>query len=136
MKDHFDRINEYFDLFSADTELTALLGTTPTDVDSLDTIIKRGFRDVSVIDPESLPMMDMGFVPNNGLTGNHLVNRDLVEINLYAVNFYEAGRLYKEVHRILNENFEDCQVISPYDRGIPVGGVFCWSFRVKTFVKS
>lgn len=136
MRDHFDVIANLYDIFTESTELTALLGTTPTDLDTLDTKIRRSFSDVTEIDPLDLPYIDVGWIESNGRTGNYKVNREVIEINVYAVNFHEAGLIYKAIHRILDENFEDAQTINAAQRSLPVSGIYCFSMRIKSFVKA
>lgn len=136
LKDHFDVISNLYNIFTESVELTGLLGTTPSDLDVCDTKIRRSFSDVTKIDPMELPYLDVGFIESNGHTANYKVNREVIEINVYAVNFNEAGLIYKAIHKLFNDNFESMQTINAAQRSLPVGGVYCFSFRVKSFVSS
>lgn len=135
MGDFFDKLNEYFSIFSADVELTGLLGTDPTDIAMCDQKIRRSFADSTLIDPSELPFFDFGFIEAHSTTRNYLVIRPPVEFNVYCSNFYEASLIYKAIHRLLTENYEDAQVGVGYQRAT-VSGIYCWSFRVKTMVRS
>lgn len=117
-------------------ELTGLLGTDPSDIGTCDTKIRRAFADATVITAEELPFMDYGFIESHGQTANFLVNREVMEFNIYAGNFYEASLIFKSIKAILRSNYEDAQCISSGQRPTALTGVYCFSFRIKAMVSS
>lgn len=70
------------------------------------------------------------------MTRNILVNREVVEFNIYASNVYQASLIFKAIKRILGEHYEDAQCISSGQRSVAAVGVYCFSFRIKSFVSS
>ena len=141
--DAFEKVNELFSICSADTELTQILITDDLTWLSQDEImglydanIRRSFADVTLIIPEELPFMDMSLTEGNSATGNFLVNRAPVEINIYATSFYQASLVYKCIKRLLKANYEDAQIVYEGQRGTPMQGIYCYSMRIKQFVES
>ena len=134
--DYFDKVNELFGHFSNSVELTGLLGTDPSDIGTCDTKIRRSFADATVITPEELPFVDYGFIDSHGQTGNFLVNREVIEFNIYSSNFYEASLIFKAIKAILRSEYEDAQCISSGQRPTALPGVYCFSFRIKAMVSS
>lgn len=139
--DSFDKIDELYTVFTGDAELIGLLcdttGLTGDDLATvLDNNVRRSFADATLIKPEELPFMDMSFIEGHSTTGNYLVNRSPIEINVYAMNRYQASLVYKAIHRLLKEHFEDAQIIWEGQRSTPLQGMYCYSMRIKQFVES
>lgn len=130
-------LNEYFDIFTDSVELTGLLGIADnTDIALCDDKIRRSFADTTEIKPEELPFMEFGFIPSHSDTDNHKVNREIVEFNIYAPNIYKASQIFKAIKKVLNEKYKDAQVFSPGQQDVPIVGMYCFSFRIKTMVGS
>jgi hypothetical protein len=136
LKDFFDTIQDFYVSFCEDTELTALLGTAPSDFAECNQRIRRSFSDPTRITPEGMPFMDMAYIDANGETGNHLVLRSPIEFNVYCESFDSAMVIYKVIRRIIKDKFKELTVNGGHQRSTPLSGTFCWSFRVRTLVSS
>jgi len=133
MKDYFDVLTAYFDIFSDSDELTGLLGTNPSDIAECDDRLRKSFADSTLVEPSELPFVDFSFIVSHGQTGNFLVNREVVEFNIYCSNFNEASLIFKAIKKLLRANYKDAQCISSNEKGT-VTGLYCFSFRIKTFI--
>jgi hypothetical protein len=138
--DSFDKLNELYDIFTADIELMELLcdvtGLTPEEAMAVyDDNVRRSFADPTLIVAEELPFVDMSCIEGYSASGNYLVNRVPIEINIYAENNYRASLIYKAIKRLFKEHFEDAQVIHEGQRGTSQG-IYCYNLRVKQFVES
>jgi len=145
--DSFDKLNELFSVFTGDSELMGLLGVPEVtfaspmmpedqDIALADANVRRSFADPTLIVPGDLPFIDMSFLESYSETGNFLVSRPNIEINIYAVNYHQASQVFKAVKRILKANFEDAQCYYSGQRSVPLPEIYCYSMRIKQFVES
>lgn len=137
MKDTFDVLNDIFDNLVSDSVFPAVLGITDTsDVGLCDTKIRRSFADSTLITVDELDFIDFSFIPSNSAMNNHLVNKEVLEVNIYTSGVYKASLIYKEIHRIFKEKYKEVHCTTPCQAGCPVAGIVCYSFRAKFIVGS
>ncbi len=139
MHDTFDILNLIFDKFIADEELPGIIGITDvSDMAQCDSKFRRSFADMTVITPEEaniiVPFIDYSFVPSNSATANYLVNKEVIEFNLYVGNINEADGIYKAIKRILGR--DDYQCTTACQAGCPRQGILRYRFTAKTLVSS
>lgn len=140
MKDTFDVLNDIFDKFIADDELPGIIGITDvSDMAQCDSKFRRSFADMTVITPEeantTVPFIDLSYVPSHSETGNWLVNRETLELNMYVSNINEADEIYKVIRRIFKEHY-DWRCTTPCQAGCPIQGILRYRFTAKTLVSS
>lgn len=112
-------------------------GMTPEEAMAVyDDNVRRSVADATLITPEELPFIDISGVEGYSATGNYMVNRVPIEINVYAVNRWQASLVYKAIKRLLKEHFDDAMIVHEGQRNTPLQGMYCYSMKIKQFVSS
>jgi len=140
LKDNFDTLDSLWLTFTDDAELLGLLvDTTGLTADEImaakDANVRRATSDATLIDVTELPFVDLSFIESHSITGNYLMNRESIEINIYSANYYGASQVFKCVHRLL-KTLPDAQIVHSGQRSTALQGVYCYSLRIKQFVES
>lgn len=137
MKDTFDVLDAIFTAFVDDTELPGIVGITdPTDIALADTKFRRSFADSTLVTQEELDFIDFSFIPSHSETQNYLVNREVLEVNIYTANVFRASLICKAILRIFKATFPEMQCTTPCQAGCAVVGIVRYSFRGKNLVGS
>ena len=135
--DQFELQNKLFGLFIADTALCTVLGIADnTDIGLCDSKMRRIAADSTLLKPEDLPFFDYSFIPNYGQMKNYKVNRSTLEFNIYTPTLDNAGEIFRELKKILQENFEEAQIYYAGQASSGVSNVYRWNFRVHLLVSS
>ena len=140
MNDQFDTQVELYNIFSTSAELLdALEIPGVTDEDVLNNKIRRVMADTTVMQQDvndTLPFFDYTFVPMNGQTNNHLVSRSSLEFNIYSSTWSSVSSIYKVLHSILQNTYEDAQIYYSGQGSSGIIGVVRYVFRVRQLTKS
>ena len=132
MKDTFSLQDAVFDLFKVDAELLGLLGD-PIGDDELNNKIRRETFDDSQLDASSVNFVSFFFL-DTGATENYLVNKGLLQFDLYCDSRYSAQRISTVIKRILNDNFEDFKVVFEGQRYAFNPSIYKYAIRVKPLI--
>ena len=132
MKDTFNLQDAVFDLFKVDIELLGLLGN-PIGDDELNNKIRRETFDDSQLDASSVNFVSFFFL-DTGATENYLVNKGLLQFDLYCDSRYSAQRISTVIKRILNDNFEDFKVVFEGQRYAFNPSIYKYAIRVKPLI--
>ena len=132
MKDTFNLQDTVFDLFKVDVELLGLLGD-PIGDDELNNKIRRETFDDSQLDASSVNFVSFFFL-DTGATENYLVNKGLLQFDLYCDSRYSAQRISTVIKRILNDNFEDFKVVFEGQRYAFNPSIYKYAIRVKPLI--
>lgn len=132
MKDTFNLQDAVFDLFKVDVELLGLLGD-PIGDDELNNKIRRETFDDSQLDASSVNFVSFFFL-DTGATENYLVNKGLLQFDLYCDSRYSAQRISTVIKRILNDNFEDFKVVFEGQRYAFNPSIYKYAIRVKPLI--
>ena len=132
MKDTFNLQDAVFDLFKVDIELLGLLGD-PIGDDELNNKIRRETFDDSQLDASSVNFVSFFFL-DTGATENYLVNKGLLQFDLYCDSRYSAQRISTVIKRILNDNFEDFKVVFEGQRYAFNPSIYKYAIRVKPLI--
>ena len=140
MNDQFDTQTELYELFSVNNNLLSALEIPgETNEDILNNKIRRVMADTTVMtqdDTSTMPFFDFTFVPMNGQTNNHLVSRSSLEFNIYSSTWSSVSSIYKVLHSILQNTYEDAQVYYSGQGSSGITGVIRYVFRVRHLTKS
>lgn len=140
MNDQFDVQTELYNIFSTDSVLLSSLEIPgETNVDVLNNKIRRVMADTTVMtqeDTSTMPFFDFTFVPMTGRTSNFLVSKSTLEFNIYSSTLDSITSIYKRVHEILTETYEDAQVYYSGQGSSGISGVIRYVFRVHHLTKS
>ena len=132
MKDTFNLQDAVFDLFKVDVELLGLLGD-PIGDDELNNKIRRETFDDSQLDASSVNFVSFFFL-DTGATENYLVNKGLLQFDIYCGSRYSAQRISTVIKRILNDNFEDFKVVFEGQRYAFNPSIYKYAIRVKPLI--
>ena len=132
MKDTFNLQDAVFDLFKVDVELLGLLGD-PIGDDELNNKIRRETFDDSQLDASTVNFVSFFFL-DTGATENYLVNKGLLQFDLYCDSRYSAQRISTVIKRILNDNFEDFKVVFEGQRYAFNPSIYKYAIRVKPLI--
>ena len=132
MKDTFSLQDTVFDLFKVDAELLGLLGD-PIGDDELNNKIRRETFDDSQLDASSVNFVSFFFL-DTGATENYLVNKGLLQFDLYCDSRYSAQRISTVIKRILSDNFEDFKVVFEGQRYAFNPSIYKYAIRVKPLI--
>ena len=132
MKDTFSLQDAVFDLFKVDAELLGLLGD-PIGDDELNNKIRRETFDDSQLDASSVNFVSFFFL-DTGATENYLVNKGLLQFDLYCDSRYSAQRISTVIKRILSDNFEDFKVVFEGQRYAFNPSIYKYAIRVKPLI--
>ena len=140
MNDQFDTQTELYELFSVNNNLLSALEIPgETNEDILNNKIRRVMADTTVMtqdDTSTMPFFDFTFVPMNGQTNNHLVSRSSLEFNIYSSTWSSVSSIYKVLHSILQNTYEDAQIYYSGQGSSGIIGVVRYVFRVRQLTKS
>ena len=140
MNDQFDTQTELYNIFSINGNLLESLEIpNETNEDILNSKIRRVMADTTVMtqeDTSTMPFFDFTFVPMNGSTGNFLVSNSTLEFNVYSSTWSSVESIYKVIHDILNNIYEDAQVYYSGQGSSGITGVIRYVFRVHHLTKS
>ena len=137
MKDTMDMLADIQGYFIADSVLPGIIGITDTtDMTQCDAKFRQSFADSTLITADELNFLDFSFIISNSETSNYLVNKEMLELNIYASNLYQATLIYKEVKRIFNDKYPEMHRTNPCQAGCPVAGIVRYMFRAKPLVGS
>ena len=145
----FEVQNEIFQLFYNDLQMLSLLGiitpyqyefVTPSQVyeelnfELLNEKIRREELMLSEIKPEVLPFVTFVFIDSLE-SKNHLVNRGILEVNIFCSVRYEASGIYSRVKTLLKQKF-DLQLIHEGQVASGIQGIYCYRTRFRISVNS
>jgi len=139
MKDQFDVQTELFGIFSTDSELLGLLEVTGGTEEELNNKIRRVMADTTVMtsdDVSTMPFFDFTFVPIRGHVNNYLVSKSTLEFNIYSPTWNSIEAIYKRLHTILQNTYEDAQVTYGGQGSSGITGVMRYVFRVHQLTKA
>ena len=140
MNDQFDTQTELYEIFSVNNNLLSALEIPgETNEDILNNKIRRVMADTTVMtqdDTSTMPFFDFTFVPMNGQTNNHLVSRSSLEFNIYSSTWSSVSSIYKVLHSILQNTYEDAQIYYSGQGSSGIIGVVRYVFRVRQLTKS
>ena len=140
MNDQFDTQTELYNVFSINGKLLESLEIpNETNEDILNSKIRRVMADTTVMtqeDTSAMPFFDFTFVPMSGRTGNFLVSKSTLEFNVYSSTWSSVELIYKAIHNILNNTYEDAQVYYSGQGSSGITGVIRYVFRVRHLTKS
>lgn len=140
MNDQFDTQTELYNIFSINGKLLESLEIpNETNEDILNSKIRRVMADTTVMtqeDTSAMPFFDFTFVPMNGRTSNFLVSKSTLEFNVYSSTWSSVELIYKAIHNILNNIYEDAQVYYSGQGSSGITGVIRYVFRVHHLTKS
>jgi hypothetical protein len=69
------------------------------------------------------------------ITRNILVNRGLLEVNIYSSERYFAGQIKKRINKILKDNFE-IQIVAEGQISMPTANIYGYKIRYRPLVWS
>ena len=140
MNDQFDTQTELYNIFSINGKLLESLEIpNETNEDILNSKIRRVMADTTVMtqeDTSTMPFFDFTFVPMSGRTSNFLVSKSTLEFNVYSSTWSSVELIYKAIHDILNNIYEDAQVYYSGQGSSGITGVIRYVFRVHHLTKS
>lgn len=140
MNDQFDTQTELYNIFSINSELLSALEIPgETNEDILNNKIRRVMADTTVMtqdDTSTMPFFDYTFVPMSGETNNYLVSKSTLEFNIYSSTWSSVESIYKIIHDILQNTYEDVQVYYSGQGSSGITGVIRYVFRVHHLTKS
>jgi len=111
------------------TELMTLLSVTDIeDYDQLNTRVRREELSMDRLTVDTLPFISLVFI-NAHPTGNFKVNKGVLELNIYTCTRYDAMNIYGVVKKLLQNSYEDFQVIHEGQVSSGVTGVYEYSIR-------
>lgn len=131
-----------FNLFSADSQLKELLlVTADPDIDideyynQLNDRIRRSQNDPTLITEESLPFISIAFIDSKE-TKNYLVNKGVLEIEIFAPNRYIAKLISDRTNDLLKATFEDFKIISEGQKYSGLQNIYCYCIRYMPLISS
>ena len=140
MNDQFDTQTELYELFSVNNNLLSALEIPgETNEDILNNKIRRVMADTTVMtqdDTSAMPFFDYTFVPMSGKTNNYLVSKSTLEFNIYSSTWSSVELIYKTIHGVLQNTYEDAQVYYSGQGSSGIIGVVRYVFRVRQLTKS
>lgn len=140
MNDQFDTQTELYNIFSINGKLLESLEIpSETNEDILNSKIRRVMADTTVMtqdDTSAMPFFDFTFVPMSGKTNNYLVSKSTLEFNIYSSTWSSVETIYKTIHDILQDTYEDAQVYYSGQGSSGITGVIRYVFRVRHLTKS
>ena len=140
MKDQFDVQVELYDIFSVSSELLEALEIPgETNEDILNNKIRRVMADTTVMtqdDVSTMPFFDYTFVPMRGQVNNFLVSKSTLEFNIYSSTWSSISSIYKVLHSILQNTYEDAQIYYSGQGSSGITGAMRYVFRVHQLTKS
>lgn len=140
MNDQFDTQQELYDIFSTNSDLLAALDISGvTDEDVLTNKIRRVMADTTVMtqdDVSTMPFFDYTFVPMRGQVNNFLVSKSTLEFNIYSSTWSSISSIYKILHIILQNTYEDAQIYYSGQGSSGITGAMRYVFRVHHLTKS
>lgn len=140
MNDQFDTQQELYDIFSTNSDLlTALDIPGVTNEDVLTNKIRRVMADTTVMtqdDVSTMPFFDYTFVPMRGQVNNFLVSKSTLEFNIYSSTWSSISAIYKILHTILQNTYEDAQIYYSGQGSSGITGAMRYVFRVHHLTKS
>ena len=96
------------------------------------------YRDWETFDDSQLDASSVNFVSffflDTGATENYLVNKGLLQFDLYCDSRYSAQRISTVIKRILNDNFEDFKVVFEGQRYAFNPSIYKYAIRVKPLI--
>ena len=87
-------------------------------------------------DVSTMPFFDFTFVPIRGQVNNYLVSKSTLEFNIYSSTWNSVGAIYKRLHTILQNTYEDAQVTYGGQGSSGITGVMRYVFRVHQLTKA
>ena len=134
--DSFGTQDIIFDDFAADNELNGLLGITDnTNNEQLNNKIYREELPIVQITPEALPFLYIVFI-NAHATNNFMVNKGVLELSVYAGTRYDAMNIIRACKEILQNNYEDYQIIHEGQVSSGVSGIYKYILRFTPLIES
>lgn len=127
--------DKIFDLFTNDAPLMELM-LSPQDMDNMNNRFRREEMKLEEITADKLPFIIFVFLPEGSQTQNYLVNKSLLEVSIYCNKRDKATKIYPEIKRILQSNFEDFQITKEGQKESGVRGIFKYVLRFKPLVNS
>ena len=140
MNDQFDVQEELYNIFSINSDLLNALGISgATDENVLTDKIRRVMSDTTVMaqdDIDTMPFFDYTFVPMRGQVNNFLVSKSTLEFNIYSSTWSPISSIYKILHTILQNTYEDAQIYYSGQGSSGITGAMRYVFRVHHLTKS
>jgi len=109
--------------------------TDTSDDDTCENKLRRTQQDQTQITTDLLPFIDFTFVDAKG-TNNFLVNKGLLEVNIYSPTRGIASSIYSAIDDILKDNYEDMIIVAEGQVNSAITGCYCYRVRYKPLVNS
>ena len=130
----FDIKNKLFEVFTNDTELKNIVSCLDED-ESKNLKFRRQTKVLTEVDIDMLPFVSFVFIDANP-TGNHLMNKGLLELDIVCSVDYEAEIIYKTIVPLIHQQLEDLRIVAEGEVSSGISGIYCYRLRFKPLVNS
>lgn len=132
MKHTVELIDELYGLFKENKQLIELLGITDvSNKKEMNKKIRRQLESTDIVDETIDSFFVYTFIPSISNTYNYKVNKSMLEFRIVARHTATLNKLYLCIKHILQDNYEDMQIISEGSFATGSQNLIGYTFRVR-----